>query len=39
LLSLEALARWREHVALNGEDDLPEHRRHFERVDPIDDPA
>ena len=24
LLSLEALARWREHVALTSEDDLPE---------------
>jgi hypothetical protein len=39
LLSLEALARWGEHVALTGEDDLPEPQRHFERVDPIDDPA
>jgi hypothetical protein len=39
LLSLEALARWREHVALTSEDDLPEPQGTFERADPVDDPA
>jgi hypothetical protein len=38
LLSLEALARWREHLALTMEDDLPEPQGwYFERVDPADD--
>lgn len=39
LLSFEALARWREHVALTGEDDRPEPHWYFGRVDPTDDSA
>jgi hypothetical protein len=32
LLSLEALARWREHVALTGGDDMPESLGDIEHV-------
>ena len=39
LLALEALARWREHVALTMEEALPEPWASLELLDPADDSA